>query len=77
MKDDQATGEAFIPQKRPSSTSKHEISTLSIYSVILPSWIRILIRIHNAAGSKSTQINADLDLRQQHWLKQCIGICNK
>jgi hypothetical protein len=31
MKEDQATGEAFIPQKRPSSTSKHDISTLSIF----------------------------------------------
>jgi hypothetical protein len=31
MKDVQATGEAFSPQKRTSSTSKHEISSLFFY----------------------------------------------
>jgi hypothetical protein len=30
MKDVQATGEAFSPQKRTSSTSKHEISLLAL-----------------------------------------------
>jgi hypothetical protein len=31
IKDVQATGEAFSPQKRTSSTSKHEISQLCFY----------------------------------------------
>ncbi len=42
IKDVQATGEAFSPQKRPSSTSKHEISKLfSVLWVIFSSWIQI------------------------------------
>jgi hypothetical protein len=44
----QATGEAFSPQKRTSSTYKHEIS--SLFSIIA-----MQIRI------QPTKINADLD----------------
>jgi hypothetical protein len=50
----QAAGEAFSPQKRTSSTSKHELSLLFFYicGSFLPTWIRIriqqlkLMRIH-------------------------------
>jgi hypothetical protein len=52
IKDGQATGEAFSPQKRTYSPSKHENSLLfSTCGSSLPSWIRQLkcmwIRIHN------------------------------
>jgi hypothetical protein len=41
IKDVQAIGEAFNPQKRTSSTSKHEISLLFLFKCrpFLPSWI--------------------------------------
>jgi hypothetical protein len=50
----QAAGEAFSPQKRTSSTSKHENSLLFFFicGSFLPTWIRIrilqlkLMRIH-------------------------------
>ncbi len=40
--------EAFSPQKRTSSTSKHEISNFFFYfcGYFLPYWMRIRIRIH-------------------------------
>jgi hypothetical protein len=52
--DAQDTGEAFSPQKRTSSTSRHENSVIFFYfcGSFLPSWIRIriqqikLMRIH-------------------------------
>ena len=58
LKDAQATGEAFSPQKRTSSTSKHENSVLfSIFvGKFLPSWIRI--RNLNADPDPANQINA-------------------
>jgi hypothetical protein len=44
MKDVQATGEAFRPQKKKSSTSKHEISSFfPIFGSVWTSWIRIRI----------------------------------
>jgi hypothetical protein len=66
MKDFQATGETFNPQKRTSSISKHEISSLvSIFFTFLPSWIRIRIqptKIHaDPYASESTTV--------QHWSK--------
>ncbi len=42
--DAQVAAEAFIPQKRTSSTSKHETSLLFLCGSVLPSWIRILTR---------------------------------
>jgi hypothetical protein len=59
IKDAQATGEAFSPLKRTSSTSKHEKSILFFYfwGVILPSLIRI--RNLNADPDPATKINAD------------------
>ncbi len=55
IKDAQATGEAFGPKNRTSSTSKHDIFFTFFYFCrsLLPSWIRIqqlkltLIRIRN------------------------------
>jgi hypothetical protein len=42
MKDVEATGEAFSPQKRKSSTLEHETSfNFSILWSFMPSWIRI------------------------------------
>jgi hypothetical protein len=60
----QATGEAFSPQKRTSSTVKHENSGLFYFcGSFLPSWIRIRIRNLNADPDPdpATQINADPD----------------
>jgi hypothetical protein len=63
IKDAQATGEAFSPQKRTSSTKKHENSGLFFYfcGSFLPSWIRIRIRNLSADPDPdlATQINAD------------------
>ncbi len=61
MKDVQVTGEAFSPQKRTSSTSKHENSVLFFYfcGSFLPSWIRTRIRNLNADPDLATQINVD------------------
>jgi hypothetical protein len=51
IKDVQATGEAFSPQKRTSSTSKHKISKIYHFcGSFLPSWIRIRIRNTAAKG---------------------------
>jgi hypothetical protein len=43
QKDVQATGEAFSPQKKTTSTSRHENSELFILflGLFLPSWFRI------------------------------------
>jgi hypothetical protein len=51
--DVQATGEVFIPQKKTSSTSKFELS--SLLWVIWPFWIRIRIRITNADPDPADQ----------------------
>jgi hypothetical protein len=61
IKDAQATGEAFSPQKRISSTSKDENSVLFFYFFwsFLPSWIRI--RNLYADPDPEAQINADPD----------------
>jgi hypothetical protein len=53
MKDVQATGEAFSPQNRTSSTSKHEIS--SLFSNFVGNF--------SPPGSGSSRPNPDL----QHW----------
>jgi hypothetical protein len=61
IKDSQATGEAFSPQKRTSSTSKDENSVLFsvFWGSFLPSWIRIRIRSLCADPDPTAQINAD------------------
>jgi hypothetical protein len=60
IKDAQATGEAFSPQKWTTSTSKGENSVLfSIFWVIFSLWIRI--RNFYADPDPTAQINADPD----------------
>jgi hypothetical protein len=60
MKDVQATGEAFSPQKRKSSISKHEIFLTFFYfsGSYLTSWIRIQPTKTNAdpCGTGSTTL---------------------
>jgi hypothetical protein len=53
MKDVQATGEAFRPQKKKSTTSKHECLTFSIFGSVLTSWIRT--RITNVDPDRTDQ----------------------
>jgi hypothetical protein len=68
IKDAQATGEAFSPQKRISSTSKHENSLLFLYL-----WVIFVLLDPDPA----TQIDADPD--PQPWfnayLRFRIRIC--
>jgi hypothetical protein len=63
VKDSQATGEAFSPQKRTSSTSKDENSLLflNFLGSFLPSRIRIRIRnlYADPDPDPTAQINAD------------------
>jgi hypothetical protein len=60
IKDAQATGEDFSPQKRTSSTSKHENSGLFLFcGSFLPSWIRIRNLNADPDPDQATQINAD------------------
>jgi hypothetical protein len=67
IKDAQATGEAFSPQKRISRTSKHDNSGTFFYfsGSFLPSWIRI--RNLNADPDPATQINADPQPCVKEW----------
>jgi len=62
--------ENFSPQKRTSSTLKHENSILFFYicGSFFPSWIRI--RIQNADPDPATEINADPD--PQPWPVQYL-----
>ncbi len=53
LKDAQATGEAFSPQKRTSSTSKHEI----LYSFF------VIFSLLDPGPDLATSINADPDLQ--------------
>ncbi len=63
IKDVQAAWEAFSPQKRTSSTSKHEISSnfflflWVIFLLFLPSWIHSPDWIKIQSGSENTAIN--------------------
>ncbi len=51
IKDVQAPGEAFSPQKRTSSTAKNSIYLLFLFLwVILPSWIRIRKDCESGSG---------------------------
>ncbi len=61
IKDAQAAGEAFSPQKRTFSTSKHEIYFCYYCGSLLTSWIRVRIGISNANPDPATHINADPD----------------
>ncbi len=65
-----ATGGAFSPPKRTCSTSKHETSftfcSFHFCGSLLPSWIRIRIRIPKADPDGPTKINADAV--SQHWV---------
>jgi hypothetical protein len=62
----QVPGEAFSPQKRTPSTSKHEFSSLFQFlgAIFLSSWIWTRIQ--------PTKINADPD--RQHWFRQKIRV---
>ncbi len=64
MKYIQVIEEAFSSQKRPSSTSKHELLQIIVYfcGSFLPSWIRIRISIPNTGPDDpdpQTQLNTD------------------
>jgi hypothetical protein len=68
LKDVQATGEVFIPQKRTSSTSEIEIFLL-LWVIFAPS-IRIQFSITTAdpdPADQNERIYADPD--PQHWFK--------
>jgi hypothetical protein len=54
LKDAQATGEAFSPQKRTSSTSKHENSVLFLF-------LWVIFALMDPDADPATQINADPD----------------
>jgi hypothetical protein len=72
MMDVQTTGEAYIPQRRTSSASKHYVSSLSSFLWVIFANLDLDLHSRCKSGSgpsrqKSMRIHADPD--PQHWYK--------